>query len=93
MGFDDVFRLLEERRSAVEVELDRLEVEAERIAALIASGRGELDELRIACRVVSRLPMARPTQVVVADRDDPVSSDTPVEVFTPWVLGMLGQAG
>lgn len=48
MGFDDVFQLLEERRAAVKVELDRLEVEAERISGLIASRRGDLDELGIA---------------------------------------------
>jgi hypothetical protein len=93
MGFDDVSRLLEERRAAVEVELNRLEAEVERIAGLIASCRGERDELQIACRVVARLPLVRPVPEAVTDGNDPVSSDAPVEVFTPWVLGMLGRVG
>ena len=109
MAFDEVFRMLEERRAAVGVELDRLGLESERIAGLIASRNEELGELNVAWRVVGRLPDCRPTVGVpggrgdpvqsdgppaVSGRDwDPVSSDTPVEVFTPWLLGMLGEVG
>jgi hypothetical protein len=109
MGFDEVFRMLEERRAAVGVELDRLGLEAERIAGLIASGNEELEELDVAWRVVGRLPGCRPSVGVPGGRGDPVRSDgppvvsgqdgdavsfdTPEEVFTPWLLAMLGEAG
>jgi hypothetical protein len=66
MGFDEVLRLLGERETACRAEADRLEVEQERIAGLLADCRVELERLVVAREVVAGLTVASAVPVVVA---------------------------
>lgn len=66
MGVDEVLRLLGEQERMCRAEVDRLEVEQERIAGLLAACRVELDRLVVAREVVAGLTAPPPTALVTA---------------------------
>jgi hypothetical protein len=65
VGVDEVLRLLSEQETMCRVEIDRLVVEQERIAGLLAACRAEAERLMVAREVVAGLTAA-PAPAVAA---------------------------
>lgn len=94
MEVGEVLGLLGEREVACRAEADRLQAEAERIAALLAACRRELERLVTAREVVGELAVAYPAAAVVpvwvAGAAAPGGD---VEAFTKQVLAVLAERG
>lgn len=93
-----MLRLLDERETACRAEADRLQAEAERIGALLAGCRQELERLVTAREVVGELAVAYPAAIAtVAVVPVPVAGAAAaggdVEAFTKQVLAVLAERG
>jgi hypothetical protein len=89
-----VLQLLDEREAACRAQADRLQVEAERIGALLASCRQELERLVTAREVVGELAVTYPAAAVMPETVAGVASPGgDVEAFTKQVLAVLAELG
>jgi len=87
-----VLQLLDEREAACRAEADRLQCEAERIGALLAVCRQELERLVTARDVVGELTVAYPAAAVMPERvAGAAAPGGDVEAFTVRVLGERGR--
>jgi hypothetical protein len=94
----EVLQLLDEREVACRAEADRLQCEAERIGALLAVCRQELERLVTARDVVGELTVAYPADIpAAAVMPVPVAGVVApggdVEAFTKQVLAVLAERG
>lgn len=96
MGHEKVFRLLDERVTACRMELDRLEVEAARLAKVIEDRGRELERLMIAREVVGALPHDDDQALDLVASGNGSQLDVEVAPGDAWVdplLGMVGELG
>lgn len=96
MGHKNVLRLLDERVACCRMELDRLEVEAARLAKVIEDRGRELDRLTIAREVVGALPNDDDQALEVATNGDSGKADVGVAAEAALidpVLGLVAELG
>ena len=88
-----VLRLLGERETACRAEIDRLEVEQERIAGLLAACRVELERLVVAREVVGGLTAVPAVPAVTASASGGVPGVESTEFGQRLLAVLAGHAG
>ena len=87
MGVDEVLRLLDEQESMCRAEVERLEVEQERLVGLLAACRVERERLVVAREVVAGLTAVPP--VVVPAVAVPAGGGVPAVQSTQFAQQLL----
>lgn len=93
MDVGEVLGLLDDREAACRAEADRLQAEAERIGALLAGCRQELERLVTAREVVGELAVAYPVVAMPVMGVGVVAPGGDIEAFTKQVLAVLAERG
>lgn len=93
MDVGEVLQLLDEREAACRAEADRLQAEAERIGALLAVSRQQLERLVTAREVVGELRVAYPVIAAApAVGAGAAVAGGDIEAFTVQVLAVLAES-